>query len=82
MQELLGIGEFCLFEANEVISGQDAIVDYMLIAVPGFSDVQIEVQTGTQNRPARLLRTSHGAICPAEAKLLNFKKRRAAFAAC
>eukprot|EP00439_Symbiodinium_sp_Y106_P033419 s6604_g4.t1 len=67
VQELLGIGEFCTFETNEVISGQDAIIDALLITVPGFSDVQIEVQTGTQNKPARLLRTSHGAVCPAEA---------------
>ena len=66
VKELLGLGEFCAFELNEVISGQDAIVDGLFIAVPGYSDVQIEVQTGTQNKPARLLRTSHGAVCPAE----------------
>ena len=66
-KELLGIGEFYVFDTGEVISGQDEIVDAIMIAVPGFSDVQIEVQTGTQNKPARLLRTSHGAVCPAEA---------------
>lgn len=27
----------------------------------------MEVQTGTQNRPAMLLRTAQGAVCPAEA---------------
>ena len=35
--------------------------------MPGLSDMQLEVQTGTQNRPAKLLRTTHGAVCPAEA---------------
>ena len=39
----------------------------VFLAVPGLSDVQMEVQTGTQNRPAMLLRTAQGAVCPAEA---------------
>lgn len=39
----------------------------VFLAVPGLSDVKMEVQTGTQNRPAMLLRTAQGAVCPAEA---------------
>ena len=66
-KDLLSIGTW--YEVNELqeITCQDEVMTNVFLAVPGLSDVKMEVQTGTQNRPAMLLRTAQGAVCPAEA---------------
>lgn len=66
-QDLLSTGAWYEVIAGQEITCQDEVMTTVFLAVPGLSDVQMEVQTGTQNRPAKLLRTSQGAICPAEA---------------
>lgn len=66
-EELLAYTSFVTLPAGEVLSTQGKVPDRFFVAVPGFSDVRVEVQTGTANAPARLLRTTHGAICAAEA---------------
>ncbi|CAL1171232.1 unnamed protein product [Cladocopium goreaui] len=66
-QDLLSIGTWYEVTEQQEITCRDEVMTSVFLAVPGLSDVQMEVQTGTQNRPAMLLRTAQGAVCPAEA---------------
>eukprot|EP00435_Cladocopium_sp_Y103_P018095 s959_g4.t1 len=66
-QDLLSVGTWYEVTEQQEITCRDEVMTSVFLAVPGLSDVQMEVQTGTQNRPAMLLRTAQGAVCPAEA---------------
>ncbi|CAE8653299.1 unnamed protein product [Polarella glacialis] len=64
--ELLRLASLSTVPAGTTLSTQDELADRVYIAIPGHSDVQVEVRTGTQVRPAVLLRTTLGAICAPE----------------
>mmetsp|Transcript_117844 Transcript_117844/g.334114 ORF Transcript_117844/g.334114 Transcript_117844/m.334114 type:complete len:828 (-) Transcript_117844:121-2604(-) len=66
---LVRLAPFRTVEAGEPLSQQGALADKIFVAVPEFSDVVAEVKTGTQNKPAELFRTMHGAVCAPEALL-------------
>eukprot|EP00746_Dinoflagellata_sp_MGD_P020968 gnl/MRDRNA2_/MRDRNA2_148881_c0_seq1.p2 gnl/MRDRNA2_/MRDRNA2_148881_c0~~gnl/MRDRNA2_/MRDRNA2_148881_c0_seq1.p2 ORF type:complete len:385 (-),score=75.41 gnl/MRDRNA2_/MRDRNA2_148881_c0_seq1:14-1168(-) len=52
--------------AEKTLGCQGRVPSSVFIAIPGYSAVQAEVETGTANRPAVLLSTTYGAICGVE----------------
>jgi len=66
--ELLSVASgFIAVPAGHSLSDTGECAERVFVAIPGHSDVQLEVETGTSHRPALLSRTIHGAVCPAEA---------------
>eukprot|EP00928_Gymnodinium_smaydae_P012882 TRINITY_DN14703_c0_g2_i1.p1 TRINITY_DN14703_c0_g2~~TRINITY_DN14703_c0_g2_i1.p1 ORF type:complete len:876 (+),score=98.39 TRINITY_DN14703_c0_g2_i1:74-2701(+) len=67
VEELMRFSTLETVEAGYELSKQNERETSFFIAVPGHSDVQVEVQTGTRKQPAVLLRSTLGAICAPEA---------------
>jgi len=67
--ELLAAAKLTTVPAGTMLSAQGQHASRIFVAVPGHSDVELELQTGSSHRPAVLHRTTLGAVCAPEGLL-------------
>jgi len=71
-QEICKKATLVTVASGETLSEEGQASRTVFVAVPGHSDVRLEVRTGTQRRPAKLLQSVQGAICGGEALVKDF----------
>jgi SulP family sulfate permease len=64
---LLNLAHLETIPAEVNLTTQGKRPDMVFLAIPGHSDIQVQVHTGTGHRPAVLNRTLLGAVCGSEA---------------